>query len=109
LSEGVDLSQGGMLRVELNHQEMGGFSSGLDLLKYDNRILAVAHYFSKNREEPVILVTKDLNLRIKADVLGILAEDFYKDKINFQEFYSGVAELQLSTDELNLFFRQNRS
>ncbi len=108
LSEGVTLQKGGKLRVELNHQEMGSFSSGFDLQKYDNRILAVAYYFSKNTEEPVILVTKDLNLRIKADVLSIPAEDFYKDKINFQEFYSGVAELQLSTGELNLFFRQGK-
>ncbi len=63
LSEGVPLSQGGIVRVEINHQDLGDFSATLDLQKYDNRILAVAHYFSKTKEEPVILVTKDLNLR----------------------------------------------
>jgi PhoH-like ATPase len=108
LSEGVPLNQGGKLRVELNHQEMGKIASGLDNQKYDNRILAVAAFFFKTMDEPVILVTKDLNLRIKADVMGIPAEDFHKDKINFQEFYSGIAELQLSTEEMNLFFRNGK-
>ena len=108
LAEGVPLSQGGSLRVEINHQDLGAFSSSLDLQKYDNRILAVAHYFSKTKEEPVILVTKDLNLRIKADVLGIPAEDFYKDKINFQELYTGVGEYLLSPDDLNLFYRHGK-
>ncbi len=108
LSEGVPLSQGGSVRVEINHQDLGAFSATLDLQKYDNRILAVAHYFSKTKEGPVILVTKDLNLRIKADVLGVPAEDFYKDKINFQELYSGVGECQLSADELNLFYRNGK-
>ena len=107
LSEGCCL-QGGLIRVELNHQDLGDFSTTLDLQKYDNRILAVAHYFSKTTEEPVILVTKDLNLRIKADVLGIPAEDFYKDKIDFQELYSGVGECQLSADDLNLFYRTGK-
>jgi len=108
LAEGVTLSRGGRLRVELNHQDLGEIASGLDLHKFDNRILGVAHYFSRSLDEPVILVTKDLNLRIKADVLGIPAEDFHKDKINFQEFYSGVSELPLSTEEMNLFFRQGK-
>ncbi|MGC1402256.1 MAG: PhoH family protein, partial [Thermodesulfobacteriota bacterium] len=108
LAEGVPLSQGGSLRVEINHQDLGAFSSSLDIQKYDNRILAVAHYFSKAKKEPVILVTKDLNLRIKADVLGIPAEDFYKDKINFQELYTGVGEYLLSPDDLNLFYRHGK-
>ncbi|MGC1403705.1 MAG: PIN domain-containing protein, partial [Thermodesulfobacteriota bacterium] len=36
LAEGVPLSQGGSLRVEINHQDLGAFSSSLDLQKYDN-------------------------------------------------------------------------
>ena len=109
LAEGVPLSQGGSLRVEINHQDLGAFSSSLDLQKYDNRILAVAHYFSKTKEEPVILVTKDLNLRIKADVLGIPAEDFYKDKINFQELYTGVGEYLLSPGRLESFLPERET
>jgi PhoH-like ATPase len=52
------------------------FPQGLDPAKYDNRILAVAYNLSVSGNGPVTLVTKDLNLRFKADVLGIRAEDF---------------------------------
>jgi PhoH-like ATPase len=54
-------------------------------------------------EETVILVTKDLNLRVKADVLGIDAEDFFNDKVDYHQLYSGTAELHLSAAELNAF------
>lgn len=108
LAKGILLPQGGNLRIEINHQSMGGLPPGLDLEKFDNRILAVAHYFLKNRTEAVILVTKDLNLRIKADVLGIRSEDFYRDSIKIQEFYNGVQELKLSSEEITQFFRQGK-
>ena len=47
--------------------------------KTDNRILAVAYSLSKALVGRVFLVSKDLNLRVKSDVLGIPAQDFYND------------------------------
>lgn len=44
--------------------------------KSDNRILKVCKGLAQNREEQVVLVTKDILLRIKAQLLGIKAEDF---------------------------------
>ena len=76
LSAGVRLRHGGSLRIEVNHQESIDFPKGLDPERYDNRILALAYNLTGENQEPVILVTKDLNLRIKADVMGIHAEDF---------------------------------
>jgi PhoH-like ATPase len=108
LSDGALLPGGGKLRVELNHQEIEKLSPCFDVQKIDNRILAVAYYFSKENKEPVILVTKDLNMRIKADVLGIKVEDFYKDKVNFQELYSGFAEHKISADDINAFYKQGK-
>lgn len=58
----------------------------LDTKKGDNRIIAVALSLkSKNKRRPVIVVTKDINLRVKCDALGIQSEDYYKDYINLQE------------------------
>lgn len=108
LSEGVDLPQGGRLTIELNHSGMDGFPAGLDLEKYDNRILAVAYNLSISGKNPVTLVTKDLNLRIKADVLGIRAEDFYNDKIDYEQLYTGIAEVYLSAAELDRFYKEGR-
>lgn len=58
----------------------------LDTKKGDNRIIAVALSLkSKNKRRPVIVVTKDINLRVKCDALGIQSEDYYKDYINLQD------------------------
>ena len=92
LAEGVSLPTGGRLRIELNHQECQGLPAALDTHKFDNRILAVAHYFNRRQEGGPVLVTKDLNLRIKADVLGIRAEDFQSETVNYQRLYTGAGE-----------------
>ena len=58
----------------------------------DHRILGVALEWQKKYREPttVILVTKDVNLRMKAKALGILAEDYTTDRIgSIEELYSG--------------------
>jgi PhoH-like ATPase len=106
LSAEVDLPHGGRLRIELNHQEIMKCPQGLDPEKYDNRILAVAYNLSREENGAVTLVTKDLNLRIKADVLGIRAEDFYPDRVDYDHLYTGVSELQVGGEELDRFFQK---
>jgi PhoH-like ATPase len=108
LAEGVTLPTGGRLRIELNHQECHSLPAALDTHKFDNRILAVAHYFNHREEGPTVLVTKDLNLRIKADVLGIRAEDFQSEMVNYQRLYSGSGERILDAEELNRFYREGQ-
>jgi PhoH-like ATPase len=108
LSEGVDLPRGGRLTIELNHSHMIDFPQGLDPEKYDNRILAVAYNLSLAGQEVVTLVTKDLNLRIKADVLGIRAEDFYNDKVDYDQLYTGVGEVYLSAPEMDKFYQNGK-
>jgi PhoH-like ATPase len=108
LSEGVALTGGGRLTIELNHQDVIDFPKGLDPNKYDNRILAVAYNLSHEKSGPVILVTKDLNLRIKADVLSIQADDFTTGKVDYQQLYTGVAELYVTSQELDSFYRSGK-
>lgn len=107
LSSGVVLPKGGELRVELNHQEAIDFPKGLDPHKPDNRILALALNLSKEDPGPVILVTKDLNLRIKADVMGIKAEDLHSDKVDYQGLYQGFCELYVPGETLISFYACN--
>ncbi len=62
----------------------------------DNSILATAMAFQEEYQEAtVIVVSKDINLRIKAHVLGINAEDYYNDKVldDVNLLYSGITEL----------------
>ena len=105
LAEGVALPGGGVLRVELNHHSTHDYPPGLSLDKYDNRILAVAYNLSKESEGPVITVTKDLNLRIKADVLGMTAQNFTNDMVNYNQLYQGVREIQAAAEDIEQFYR----
>lgn len=107
LSNGVLLPNGGALRVEVNHQEAIDFPQGLDSGKPDNRILALALNLSKEDPGHVILVTKDLNLRIKADVMGIKAEDLHSDRVDYEGLYRGYCELYVSAEDVAAFYRDN--
>jgi PhoH-like ATPase len=63
--------------------------------KADNLILSVALMLKSKSTLPVVLITKDSNLRIKADALGVAVEDFEADKVNIDELYTGIAEFEV--------------
>jgi PhoH-like ATPase len=75
----------------------------------DNRILSAAvdwHKRSRNKSR-VILVSKDVNLRMKAKALGITAEDYTTDRIgSVEELYSGKSIIEDFDDEILLKFFQ---
>ena len=79
LHEGIMLENNQLVRVEINHCK--NVPSGLDPKSPDNRIIAVAHEFSKTLDQKVVVITKDINFRVKCDALGISSEDYYKDKV----------------------------
>jgi PhoH-like ATPase len=103
LSQGVPLEKGGMLRVELNHQSPEYLPNELIATKADNRILATALNL-RHDDLPVILVTKDTNLRIKADAVGLHAEDFESETIMIDELYSGEVELAVDPGAIEDFY-----
>ncbi len=104
LSQGVVLDGGGTLKVDVNsYQNDVGFFT-LDKHKADNQILACARALLKTRKEKVVLVTKDTNLRIKADAVGLLADDYTSDKIELEELYTGTAQWVVDPEMLNLLF-----
>ena len=107
LIEGVELETGGVLRVDLYTQEqMQLLPPELHTDQGDNRILAVALNVKSRSDSQVVFVTKDINLRIKADVVGLTAEDYESDKVSLEDLYSGTAEVLLSRDEIDLFYDQ---
>lgn len=108
LSQGVTLPNGSIVRVELNHVDDHVLPKDLASHKYDNRILALVHSLSKEASAEVILVTKDLNLRIKADVLGIRAQDYESDKVDYRELYEGYRTLLVSGSDIDIFFKDGR-
>ena len=72
----------------------------------DNNILAVALEQQRlesvrGGEPPVVLVTKDTNLRIKADAVGLVAQDYTTDKVHIADLYPGCCELWLAPEQID--------
>jgi PhoH-like ATPase len=104
LSEGIEIAQGGSLRVAFCHaQTLEQLPPELHGGNGDNSILAVALEYKARCDCQVIVVTKDTNLRIKADAVGLLAEDYESDKVDIEELYSGAAEVLVSAEQLDVF------
>ena len=57
----------------------------------DDKILAVALELEHDRRIPTVFVTKDMNLRIRADAPGLHAEDYDVEGVELDELWSGVA------------------
>lgn len=95
LSNGVKLGKT-IIRVEINHT--GNIPNGLSTQKTDNKVLSTALGLKKAGKK-VIVVSKDINLRVKCDVLGVEVQDYVKDKLaeNVNLVYSGVETLTLSS------------
>ncbi len=107
LVEGVTLEKGGILRVELyTHEAMKRLPPELQVDRGDNRILAVALDIKEQGDTPVIFVTKDTNLRIKADAVGVVAEDYESDKVSIDELYTGKVDVMVDKDEVDRFYGQ---
>jgi PhoH-like ATPase len=68
----------------------------------DHRILAIAEYVcAANKDKTVVLITKDINLRMKAKSLGIIAQDYENDKVaNIDDLYKGITVLEGVNPEL---------
>jgi PhoH-like ATPase len=97
LSIGVDLENGGRLRILMQSVRANGES-------VDSRILAQSLQLrSAEPNVPVIMVTKDINLRIRADAAGIAAEDYETDQVQLSELYSGIFERQVSAEKIAEF------
>ncbi len=107
LLAGIPLEQGGTLRVTLCHrQTLQELPVELEGDRADNAILAVALELMRQGQFPVVLVSKDTNLRIKADALGLRAEDYETDKIDFSDLYAGTSEVMVDADTIDSLFKQ---
>ncbi|MGE0711314.1 MAG: PhoH family protein [Planctomycetota bacterium] len=100
LGEGVPINDhGGTLVIDLKPVCL--IEDGLRTDSPDNRIISVA-YRLKREGRPVTLVSKDMNMRVKCDALGIPAEDFKTDKVpEIDELHTGWRTLTVPTDEIN--------
>ena len=103
LNEGIELINGGKLRVEMNHYDTE-IPPSWNKEKADNRILQICKGL-KEQGEDVWLITKDIFQRIKADTVDINVEDFYEKFVpEYDNQYTGRMEVFVSPEKLQEFF-----
>ncbi|WP_138493239.1 PhoH family protein [Paenibacillus pinistramenti] len=112
LHDGVPLQSGGTLKVELNHRSYVRVQEMFVEVTNDNRILAVAlNYLNEQIDLPeaekrsVVLVSKDVLVRIKADVLGIPAQDYLSDRTaEPDDLYCGYSTILVHPSIIDQFY-----
>ncbi|QQE75862.1 PhoH family protein [Brevibacillus composti] len=115
LHQGIMLETGALFRVELNHSSLSKLQKQFTEITNDNRILAVALNLQEEENvsphpRPVILVSKDALMRVKADALGLIAEDFLSDRVvgEHSHIYSGYHKLQVAPDIIKSYYANRR-
>ncbi|WP_092017488.1 PhoH family protein [Brevibacterium siliguriense] len=93
---------GGTLRVELNHIDASTMPVGFDRTENDTRILAVARNLSAEGCD-VVVVTKDVPMRVKASALGLHAEE-YLAELAVDSGFTGMSELGLDDEQMSEFY-----
>ncbi|HEY6276080.1 MAG TPA: PhoH family protein [Streptosporangiaceae bacterium] len=91
--------QGGTIRVELNHADPQVLPAGFRLGDNDTRILSVARSLAAEGDD-VVLVSKDLPLRVKAASIGLTAQE-YRAELPPDSGWTGMAELDLTPAEMD--------
>lgn len=104
LGQGVEMENGGTLQI---YHERDLADHGLDMRVTDNRILGVAYTLFQQGKK-VIFVSKDINARLKADALGIGVMDFEKQKVNFDELFSGHCEVKVTGAQIDEFYANKK-
>lgn len=94
--------RGGTFRVEVNHADATGIPSALMSDNNDHRILAVAKNLA-NETARVVVVTKDLPLRLKASIVGLDAE-VYRNELASESTWTGFAELVVDSHVIDQLF-----
>jgi PhoH-like ATPase len=93
---------GGTVRVELNHSDPSVLPAGLRLSDNDTRILSVARSLAADGES-VVLVSKDLPMRVKAAAIGVSAQE-YRAELPAESGWTGMAELDVSPAEIGALY-----
>ncbi len=105
LVEGIDLPNGGKLRIELTDPESGALPYSLNLKSISNRVLAVAWTLSQKNKD-LVFVSQDENLRTKANTLSVPTVSYEGRRPNDSCLYSGMRRSEVSKEILRNLSKQ---
>jgi PhoH-like ATPase len=102
LADGVPIPQtGGSVRVVLEEDQK--LCPGLTANTPDNRIICCALTLKQDGRH-VVFISKDINARIKGDAMGLIAEDFEAQKVDFDHLYTGWREVKVTGKTIDRLF-----
>lgn len=105
LAEGAPLPNGGRLRVAAGQRSVPTALRESQIA--DHLILGVAlDVRDSHPNDQTVFVTKDVNLRLRADALGLIAVDYDAERIDIEELYSGMTELVVKGSDIDTFYAQ---
>ena len=107
LAQGCHLEHAKSYVYVISDYSFTGLPGAMNLTMPDHRILATAFtLMQENQGKEVELVTKDINLRIKADVFGIKASDYDPSETHSEDMYKGVKEIELDPGLIDSFYKE---
>jgi len=107
LIDGVVTTTNGTVRVAFTDKDLPAEYKTEN--STDNRILAIALECQEKSTGPkIIFVTKDVNLRIRADSLGLTVEDYDTERQDISELFSGVIEMEYAGSDIDEFYKEGR-
>jgi PhoH-like ATPase len=105
LADGAILENGGRLRVAAGQRSVPTTLRESQIA--DHLILGVAlDVRDSHPKDQTVFVTKDVNLRLRADALGLNAVDYEAGRIDIEELYSGLTELPVKGTDVDTFYAQ---
>ena len=108
LSDGIELPNDIFFKVEKT-ADISLLPEGLRKDVIDNHIIAVVMGIKKREpDRKVIFVTKDINLRIKADAVGVEVEDYSTDKVVYDDLDKGYMEIEISKEIFDKFNKSGK-
>lgn len=105
LHVGVKIANGGTIRIFLDEKK--DTKINLSLAIADNRIILAAYHL-KEEGKDVVLVSKDLAARVKAEAIGLTAEDYENLKYAFDTIFKGLTNVEASKSDIDLFFKDGK-
>lgn len=107
LHQGVKLKEGSTLRIQLEIKNNYSPNFALPSSSAHYRILMAA-YLLHEKGEKVVFVSKDLAMRVKAEAMGLEAEDYENKKFSYESLYKGIRKIELTKHEIDLFYKDGK-
>lgn len=104
LHKGVSLDNGSTIRIELDMKT--DYNASFSLVVNDNKIIMTA-YLLHEKGHKVVFVSKDFAARIKAEAIGLKAQDYENLKFSYTSMYKGIRRIEASKQEIDVFYKDN--